>query len=605
MLLAALLFGTSLYAQGLTFIIHDPSGKAPDAALPSTYQFPDTSTWSNSSLVLRVSNPTSTPVQIGTITFAQSTTAFSLSSLFSKFVLSPQNTNFEEFTVYFKPVSPGAASVVLQADYTIQANNCTTDCQTASQIVTTFQGNATPAVVYPSYSLGNTGTFSPLQINTGIDFLNVSTSATATATLSLVNETGSDITTTIQILSSVIYAPTAFTTNAPAGQITIPANNTASPVQFTITFAPGQVGLTTSSLVIGANSYPLQGTGIIVGSIDALQISYADQTGVRISPQAATPISFGQPTTGSSSTLTFTVVNPATSLDAVTLQALTVTGNGFLAKSVPTMPNSIQPGQSISFQVTFSPAQPGQYTGTLVIGTRIFALVGIGANLPIPAMSLVFDSQTFSSQQQAHVTVQFATAPTISAIGTLSLQFAPTVTGVSDDPAVNFLATSGRNLQVTVTPGALTATYSGQSALTFQTGTTAGTLTFTLTFPNKPPLTKQINILPAPVQISIARAVRQSPSLVVTVGGYDNTYSAGQLSFNFYNTSGGLITPNGIPVDASSSFHQYFFTNNKAGGAFSLQANFPVNGDVTQVGSVTLTMTNSSGQSKTTQANFQ
>jgi hypothetical protein len=90
----------------------------------------------------------------------------------------------------------------------------------------------------------------------------------------------------------------------------------------------------------------------------------------------------------------------------------------------------------------------------------------------------------------------------------------------------------------------------------------------------------------------------------VTVSGYDNTYSAGELSFTFYDTSGKMI---GSPIsyNASSSFQQLFFTGNTDGGLFSLQASFPVtNGNPALVGSVTVGVANSAGQS-TSSASFQ
>jgi hypothetical protein len=52
-----------------------------------------------------------------------------------------------------------------------------------------------------------------------------------------------------------------------------------------------------------------------------------------------------------------------------------------------------------------------------------------------------------------------------------------------------------------------------------------------------------------------------------------------------------------MTVDATSAFHQYFFGDSKAGGAFSVQASFPVTGSVTQVGSVRIGLNNSAGTS--------
>ncbi|MBV9780134.1 MAG: choice-of-anchor D domain-containing protein, partial [Acidobacteriaceae bacterium] len=386
---------------------------------------------------------------------------------------------------------------------------------------------------------------------------------------------------------------------------------------FTVTFAPGQSGLASATLAIGSNSYPLVGIGIaVLGTVDELQISYIDQTGVRGLPQGATPIDFGQVTSGTNgtATLTFTVANPTTSYSAVTVPNVTVTGSAFTLTAgtavppcvpLPQMPYAIQPGGCISFQITFSGSAVGNYTGTLAIGSRVFSLVGESITSPLPDLSFQLDEQPLKSQQQVHLSIQLASPSPVAAIGDLTLQFTPSVNGVKDDPAINFTATSGRELQVNVAAGAQTATFNGQSAITFQTGTTAGTITFTVAFPDKAPLTHAFTIAPEQVQITESSAVRQSPNLVVTLTGFDNTYSVGNLTFSFYDTSGHPIPPSPLTVNAASDFQQYFFGPSDAGGAFSMQASFPVlNGDPTQVGSVTVVLANSAG-STSTSLNFQ
>ncbi|HEX4228191.1 MAG TPA: choice-of-anchor D domain-containing protein [Bryobacteraceae bacterium] len=596
--LLSLLFAATLGAQDLSFVIHDPTGQTADQPLGSTCSFPSVSVGDASQLVLRVTNTTNAPIQINTIYFASNTTVFAVTGTFQNFALSPSGANFEEFSVYFSPAAVGPISANLQIEYTTQAGTT----QTETVPVSTFSGTGTPAQLTATYALG--GNSSPLAVVTGVNFLNVSTSSTAVATISLVNDTGASLTVPVSIASTNILNPAiAFVTNAPAGGVVVPPNNADSPAQFTVTFAPGQTGLTTATLQIGTNSYPLVGTGVVVADIDALQISYVDSTGVRTSPQAASSISFGQPVEGTSAALTFTVTNPITSFNAVTLSTISVTGTGFTAMGLPNMPASIAPGTSISFIVTFAPSQSGTFTGSLSIGTRVFGLTGIGADLPIPTASLVFDTTNFTSQQQPHISVQFASPSTITAIGTLTMQFTSSVVNVQDDPAVKFLATSGRSLQVTVASGATSATYNGQSQLTFQTGTTAGTILFTLTFPDKQPITQQITIVPAPVQITQMTAVAQDPFLVVTMTGYDNTYSTGPMTFNFYDTTGKVIASN-MAVNATSNFQQYFSTTS-SGGAFSIQLSFPTSGGATSsVGSVSATMSNSVGTSTLTQANF-
>jgi hypothetical protein len=351
----------------------------------------------------------------------------------------------------------------------------------------------------------------------------------------------------------------------------------------------------------------VEGVGIVVAGIDALQISYVDSTGVVGLPQAATPISFGQLVAGVSTaaSLTFTVANPATSFNAVTVPSLTVTGSNFTLSAltgVSSFPASVAPGSSFTFIITFTPSASGTSTGTLAIGARTFSLTGLTVTSPLPGITFQVTPSLLSSQLQGTIAVQLATASTVSVVGTLSMSFTPAVASITSDPAIMFLANSGQQISVSVAAGQLLATYNGQSALSFQTGTTAGTLTFSVTFPNTPVYTQSFTIPPAIPQLTSVTAVRSSPNLVVTVNGYDNTYTAGNLGFTFYDTQGNTIAP--IQLNATSQFQQLFYTNNTAGGAFSFQATFPVTGDVTRVGSVLVTVTNSAGQATST-VNFQ
>ena len=84
------------------------------------------------------------------------------------------------------------------------------------------------------------------------------------------------------------------------------------------------------------------------------------------------------------------------------------------------------------------------------------------------------------------------------------MKFVPSVANVTDDPAVVFLATNSRQLNIDLAVGAQTATYKGQSAIAFQTGTTAGTLTFTLEFVNTAPYSQSFTITPATIHVTSA-----------------------------------------------------------------------------------------------------
>ncbi len=606
-LLALCCFASS--AQTLTFSIHDNTGATPDVALPAAYQFASTPEGSSSSIMLKVTNNGSTAVEFVTAYVGAAPGSsvanpnFSITGIAEDKILAPAGSEY--FTVTFTPSTTGQLLGYLQTAYAVQQNGCVfgstttgTSCSGTIAAVSTLEGTGTSPQVLLTYNNGQGSTTLQPSAASRLDFGSVSTSSTASITFTLTNETSSSLASPAVSINSGVFSSSAFSLDLTALPATLPANGSGT---FTVTFAPGQTGLTTATLSVGSSSYGIQGTGIVVTDVDALQISYVDSTYVRSLPQAATPISFGQlvPGTAGGASLTFTVTNPATSYDAVTLSALSVNGSAFKLSGGPSLPATIQPNASITFTVNFSAATAGTFTGSLSVGTRVFALTGLAVVSPAPAMSFQVNQQPLISAQQVNLTLQAASAATQTVLGELTIQFTPGVNNVQDDPAIVFVATNSRKLSVTLAAGSQQATYDGQSALTFQTGTTAGTITFTLTLPNTPPLTKSFSITPALIHISSGLASRQSPALVVTVNGYDNTYSAGQLSFTFFDLKGAQIN-SALPVDASSDFHNYFFINDPAGGSFGLQASFPVTGDVTQIGSVAVTLTNSAGQTSTT-----
>jgi hypothetical protein len=598
------------------FYLHDTTGATADTLLPSIYQFASTPLGSNSNIVLKAINSSTSTAYLGTA-FAGTANGstvlnpnFSLSGLFLGQTLPPGGSVV--FTVNFSPTTVGLTTAYLQVSFQIQQGTCSftssvaaSQCPSGIGLASTLNGTGTQPQLVLSYQQGTSGSVT-LQpgASSPLNFGNVSLSASAAITFTLTNNSLVTLSTpAISVPVPTTYSSNPFTLNTGQLPATIAPGGAAT---FTVTFSPGQTGVVTTSLIIGSNTYSLQGAGIVVADIDALQVSYVDSTGVRGLPQAATPISFGQTVAGTTgtNTLAFTVMNPTTSYNAVSIPALSVSGAAFQLTALTgaaVFPVSLAPGGSITFNIVFSPPAAGTFTGSLAIGSRVFSLSGLSVSSPLPSLSLSVTPSPLTSQQQGTVTVQLASASSLNLVGTLVMTFTP-LSGLTDDPAILFLANSARQISVSVASGQTTATYNGQSALAFQTGTTAGTITFAVTFPNTPAYTQSFTITPALVQITSATAVRSSPNLVVTLAGYDNTYSAGQLGFTFYDTSGNTIAP--VQINATSNFQQLFFTNNAAGGAFQFSATFPVTGDVTKVGSVAVTVANSTGQA-TDKLNFQ
>jgi hypothetical protein len=158
-----------------------------------------------------------------------------------------------------------------------------------------------------------------------------------------------------------------------------------------------------------------------------------------------------------------------------------------------------------------------------------------------------------------------------------------------------------------VSAGATTALLNGQSSATFQTGTTEGTLTFTLSTAaaltgNAPSM--KFPIAGAKVMIDSTSASKERTGyLDITIIGADNTYSTGMMSFAFFDTSGNAIG-SAESANFASAFKTYY-GGQTAGSAFQALVSFPVVGSVATIGSVTVTLTNAAGVASTGSLTFQ
>jgi hypothetical protein len=131
----------------------------------------------------------------------------------------------------------------------------------------------------------------------------------------------------------------------------------------------------------------------------------------------------------------------------------------------------------------------------------------------------------------------------------------------------------------------------------FQAGTTAGTLVVTAEVGGyRDEVT--VPVLAEAVRIDKAAARRAGQMLEVQVSGFDNTRTISEIAFTFFDRSGQQL-PNGvIAVPATAEFTRWWETS-ELGGAFSSKAVFPVAGDTTLIGAVTVEIVNQMGKTKT------
>jgi len=183
---------------------------------------------------------------------------------------------------------------------------------------------------------------------------------------------------------------------------------------------------------------------------------------------------------------------------------------------------------------------------------------------------------------------------------------------IEDDPAISF-ADGTRSASFTVAKGATAGQFVSGPLLSFGTGTTAGTLTFTVTLGSNTAQTA-VTIPAATAGIDAAVAARNAAcdatlsycttsNVELEINGWDNTRSASQLVFTFFNASGDPIAPGNIVVPVASAFQQYF-AGSALGGVFGIHALFPVNGDSIQVAAAEVQVRNSAGTVRTSRIVF-
>jgi len=296
---------------------------------------------------------------------------------------------------------------------------------------------------------------------------------------------------------------------------------------------------------------------------------------------------FGSVVRGLNAQRRFTVLNETP--QTMIVPAIAVQGADFALSGSTPSGQALQPQQSGEFTVVFTPLAAGARQGTLVFGDRSYALTGVGSDPPLPRPSLSIDLKQTASAQQGVAIVKFDAPASIGGSGTITLDFRGAA-----DPTVAF-ASGGRTAGFLIAPG------DTQASFPFQTGTTAGTMTFTARVGS---LSDQITVaIPgALVGISTAAGARSNGSVEVRVTGFDNTRTIGALSFTFLDASGTALAA-AIQTDASGDFQKYF-AGTDLGGTFLLRAVFPVTGDASRIASCDVTLTNSTGNAKAPRISF-
>ncbi len=300
------------------------------------------------------------------------------------------------------------------------------------------------------------------------------------------------------------------------------------------------------------------------------------------------PASFGDVELGGRAVRKFIVENPAS--ERVTVTRLEVAGPAFSSPARP-VPFILEPGTSYLFEITFEPKSEGRHGAFLYLNSREFTIEGVATMPAVSKPRLTLDPAAPRCGQQAKVAVRIDAPIAWPVDGVLRMEF-----DGAPDPAVRFIAGEGRALAFRIAAGDTAARFGSADAAGFQTGSTAGRITFTAELLSyREQLT--LDLARAPVEFDSAEARRASASVEVTLAAFDNTRSAAELGFTFFDNGGRMIGRSAIRVDAAADFRRYF-DSSALGGVFSLRAVFPVRGDVSAIGSVDVEVVNSQGTAR-------
>lgn len=391
------------------------------------------------------------------------------------------------------------------------------------------------------------------------------------------------------VLSVISLSGQGFTlTSTPSLPVTLPASTGNS--RFEVRFLPTATGAYSASLRVNTISTILRSTGAAEARVSAV-----DSLGIRGTVQIGGRIPAGAAETGTTIRRKFFVENPYTT--AVPFRGARVLSGGTVFSLVqpPTQPE-IPPGAELEIQVDFSPDRMGVHQASIDVNGRNYLLYGEGLEIPVPRPTLRIDGAATSAQQPKLI-VELPQASRTTVSGTLTMDFRPSTSIANDDSGVRFLAGEARRLTVDVKPGDRLGSFGALPEAKFQTGTTAGTILFTLTFgPHKETLSVQIP--PAPVKLDTVAAVRRSNDLDLTINAYDNARSVSQVLFTFYDSTGRPVAPGTIRVDLAADFQRYF-ASSRAGTTFSLNATFPVTGPAAQILEMEAELVNNTGGTKT------
>ena len=291
----------------------------------------------------------------------------------------------------------------------------------------------------------------------------------------------------------------------------------------------------------------------------------------------------------------------------VDITTITTTGGDFLLEGTPSLPLTLDPGQTTQFLVIFEPIEVGVSSGELRINDTIFLLSGTVNG--IPAVTIGSGDQIVGPAEQPVVSVTLSEPYPVELNGVLEIDFLSDV--FSNDPSIQF-STGGRRSEFTIPAHETQARFaSGAQELRVQTGTVAGIIALSSSFETTLTSIDLTPISPPTTTLTILRARPEVRSLILTaatltsisfeITGFATSRSVTDFEVRLTPAAGANLETTVLQADVANTFNAYYQGGSSTafGSQFTATVNLNVDGDVEAVQSVSVNVENAEGTSET------
>lgn len=331
-------------------------------------------------------------------------------------------------------------------------------------------------------------------------------------------------------------------------------------LEFTLTFTPSKVGSLPGRLKIGADEFPLAGSGS--GALLEYQATVA---GAVVRLGAGGTLVLTPAAVGTAVAVTFEVTNTGTR--EATIKAISLAkGDAFTLAELPAFPVSVSPGRTLSFTLRFAPKTTGALTDTLRIDDVSITLSGAATPPPaLPSYRFTGPSGVQPPRTQPAIGLTLDAPYALPVSGTLTLTFASDV--FAADPAVQF-ATGGRTVEFTIPANSTRAVFPNNATeIRLQTGTVAGVITVTPSFAaeggfNLTPANPRTHVIQvergAPQVLSVTLSQTSTSALSVIVTGFSTARSVRQINLTFTPVAGETLATTSLTISAETAFDAWY-----------------------------------------------